>query len=87
MAVVHRDQGVPIKTALLERRTTQRETARRLKMKLATFNMKLRGERSFTDAEKEKLATILDVPLERLFPNYENNQGEQNTQSESAANA
>jgi|GEM_PF-1668463 len=63
----HRRQGVRIKIALIEQGLVQREAAAALDMVLSTFNMKLRGERDFTDDEKKRLSAILGKPEEWLF--------------------
>ena len=68
----HRRQGLAIKLAMLECGLVQREVAARLGMVLSSFNMKLRDERPFTDAEKQNLAEILKKPVDTLFP-VENN--------------
>ncbi|HOI95596.1 MAG TPA: helix-turn-helix transcriptional regulator [Syntrophobacter fumaroxidans] len=63
----HRLQDVRIKVALIEKGLVQREAAAKLGMVVSSFNMKLRGERPFTDKEKQKLAAVLGKPVEYLF--------------------
>ena len=78
----HRLQGIPIKMALIERGFSQKDMARVLRMVYSTFNMKLRGERHFTEPEREKLATVLGKTETELFPgNIDNGKG-QNTQEQ-----
>jgi len=78
----HRKKGVPIKKALLDRGMVQREAAAELGMTLSSFNMRVRGERSFTEDEKVRLADILRKPVTKLFPNEHTTQREQNTQDQ-----
>ena len=80
----HRLKGIPIKVALVRRGLSQREAASLLHIRYSTFNMKLLGERHFTDEEKEKLASFLDEKPENLFPDNTDTQCEQNTQEQSA---
>jgi transcriptional regulator with XRE-family HTH domain len=75
-------KGVPLKIALLERGLIQQEAANHLGMPLSTFNMKLRGERRFTPAEKAALCRLLGKSETDLFPST-NSASEQNTQRES----
>ncbi len=67
----HRPQSIRIKMALIEKGLVQREAAAKLGMVVSSFNMKLRGERPFTDEEKQELAKILEKPVGHLFPDEE----------------
>jgi hypothetical protein len=80
----HRLRGVPIKVALVERGLAQNEAAKLLHMRYSTFNMKLLGERNFTDAEKQQLSDLLGKPIEALFPSPINSDCVDNTQEEVA---
>jgi transcriptional regulator with XRE-family HTH domain len=66
--------------ALIERGFSQKDMARVLGMVYSTFNMKLRGERHFTESEREKLAMVLGKPESELFPTKLNTGKGQNTQ-------
>ena len=78
----HRLQGIPIKMALIERGFSQKDMARLLGIVYSTFNMKLRGERHFTESERKRLATVLGKPETELFPKKTDNGKGQNTQAE-----
>lgn len=82
----HRLKGIPLKVALLQKGITQREASRLLHMRYSTFNMKLLGERHFTDQEKEALAAAVDKTIDELFPSHTNTECEQNTQAQLAVN-
>ncbi len=80
----HRLQGIPIKMALIERGFSQKDMASLLGMVYSTFNMKLRGERHFTEPEREKLSTLLGKAQAELFPTRLDSGKDQNTQAEPA---
>jgi len=80
----HRVKGLPLKVAILENGMIQREVAAKIGLVLSTFNMKLLGERPFSDEEKQQLCQILDRPMATLFPD-EDIKDEQNTQTDLAA--
>jgi transcriptional regulator with XRE-family HTH domain len=73
--------------ALIERGFSQKDMASIMGMVYSTFNMKLRGERHFTESERKKLSTILGKPETELFPNKLDNEKGQNTQAESTLKA
>jgi len=84
MSKQHRSRGLPLKVAMLENGLIQREVAAKIGLVLSTFNMKLRGERQFSDEEKEQLCRILNRPMSTLWPE-EDIKNEQITQTDSAA--
>jgi transcriptional regulator with XRE-family HTH domain len=73
--------------ALIERGLSQKDMSRIMGMVYSTFNMKLRGERHFTESEREKLAMVLGKPDAELFPAKLNTGKSQNTQAESTLKA
>lgn len=83
----HRLQGIPIKMALIERGFSQKDMASIMGMVYSTFNMKLRGERHFSESQRKKLATVLGKPEAELFPTKLNTGKSQNTQEESTLKA
>ncbi len=74
-------QGKLIKMALIECEMTQRDLAKRLGIAVSSLNMKLLGERTFTDHEKNQIAGALGKTVEELFPS-DDSECEQNTQAE-----
>lgn len=57
-----------LKAAIFESRKTQAFVARRAKMHASDLSKVIRGYRVATDAEREKLAKILQRPIHELFP-------------------
>ncbi len=61
-------KGVRIKCALIEAGLYQKDLGAALGMGYTTLNMKIIGERPWTEEEKEKVARILGKPVAELFP-------------------
>jgi len=61
-------KGVRIKCALIEAGLYQKDLGAALGMGYTTLNMKIIGERPWSEEEKERVAKILGKPATELFP-------------------
>jgi transcriptional regulator with XRE-family HTH domain len=89
MPAHHRLKGIPIKVALVQRGLSQAELADKLGMPASTLNMKILGERKFSEIEMSNIAQELRKPASILFREYSGNENtncEQNTQEDTAIN-
>ena len=70
MPRMHKDKGIALKVAMIQRGKTQDDMAKILGIAKSTYNMKLLGTRKFSVEEKELLCSALGMSARKLFTKY-----------------